>query len=802
MGVFYFMTQVTIFKSVFDTNNPYIRSLDFVLNRIRNGDVKEQVKRYRTHKREQDKKQLSGVCFNGTFNKRDAKGLIELSGYMILDFDKFETPQEAADFKQHLKIYDFLYCAFISPSGMGVKALAKVPKDLENFTLYYNALEKHFNTTHFDKSGKDVSRFCFESYDPNLWINPNCSTWDTIEEEEYENIGHRINEVTVPLTSETAILERLQKWFDKKYTMGEGERNSNLFKFAMALNDFGISKDTAERVCGQYSSKGFNIREIEDLVNSAYKRGVSTKGTKHFEDTKLKTTIHKQIISGKNEKDILEYIKREEIPLKDPQASIDKVKEHTEVGTFWGFNSKGNIYLLPHAFKGWLEQNNFMKFYPTESKTFTFIKKEQNFIDETNEKLIRDFVLNELLTLESVGFAPYDYMALQTKFFKPDFLSLLKSAEIKLKEDTPTKAYIYYRNCAVEVTKDGVNEIDYINLDGYVWKNQIISRDYLKVDHHDSVFREFIWLISGKNGDKYDTFKSVIGYLLHSYKTSANNRAVIFNDETISDNPNGGSGKGLFWNSLAKMKKVSMIDGKTFEFTKSFPYQTVSSDCQILVFDDVKKKFNFESLFSLITEGITLEYKGQDAIKLPIHKSPKILITTNYTVGGVGGSFERRKFEVEFSSYFGAHKTPLDHFQHLLFDDWDDEEWARFDAYMINCLQYYLEKGLVACEFDNLHVRKFINQTAVEFHEFIEDNKIPIGERFYRAKIYDDFVNEYGDFKKWLSQKRFKQWIDIYSRFKRYELTEGVDNDGRWSKLDKKDPNPFENEDPLDFLDS
>jgi hypothetical protein len=52
------------------------------------------------------------------------------------------------------------------------------------------------------------------------------------------------------------------------------------------------------------------------------------------------------------------------------------------------------------------------------------------------------------------------------------------------------------------------------------------------------------------------------------------------------------------------MKKVSTIDGKTFDSNKSFPYQTVSSDCQVLAFDDVRKNFNFESLFSIITEGL------------------------------------------------------------------------------------------------------------------------------------------------------------------------------------------------------
>ena len=106
------------------------------------------------------------------------------------------------------------------------------------------------------------------------------------------------------------------------------------------------------------------------------------------------------------------------------------------------------------------------------------------------------------------------------------------------------------------------------------------------------------------------------------------------------------------------MKKTDFIDGKQFDFKKNLAYQTLNADTQILVFDDVEKNFNFESLFSIITEGITIEKKNKDAIKIPVQRSPKIVITTNYTIGGVGGSFDRRKFEVEFSSYFNAIYTP------------------------------------------------------------------------------------------------------------------------------------------------
>jgi hypothetical protein len=253
----------------------------------------------------------------------------------------------------------------------------------------------------------------------------------------------------------------------------------------------------------------------------------------------------------------------------------------------------------------------------------------------------------------------FDAVAEKSKLFTPQYLSMIDTANVEMERDGIDYGMIYYKNAAVKVF-DTYHEIyEYSELKGYVWNNQIIDRDFIDADHHESMFRSFIWFISGQEVERYDTMKSVIGYMLHSYKTSANNKAIILNDETISDNPNGGSGKGILINAIGYMKKVSTIDGKTFDSNKSFPYQTVSSDCQVLAFDDVRKNFNFESLFSIITEGLTIEYKGRDAIKLPVKDSPKVLISTNYTIKADGGSFKRRMFEVELSSYFGTHHTPL-----------------------------------------------------------------------------------------------------------------------------------------------
>ena len=121
-------------------------------------------------------------------------------------------------------------------------------------------------------------------------------------------------------------------------------------------------------------------------------------------------------------------------------------------------------------------------------------------------------------------------------------------------------------------------------------------------------------------------------------RNKMNNKAIILNDEVISDNPEGGTGKGLFIQGIKQLKKTSILDGKAFDDKKSFPYQTVSQDCTVLVFDDVKQNFNFESKFSLVTEGLTLERKNKDAIKLSVEESPKLVISTNYAIKGAGNS--------------------------------------------------------------------------------------------------------------------------------------------------------------------
>lgn len=798
-------TKVTIFQNIRDTDTPFFRGVHSILERIKEGSTKEIVKKIRAEKdkteRNEIKKQLPAICFSGTFNKRSDAALIEHSGLICLDFDGYQKQKELLQDKETLSKNKFVFSVFISPSGNGLKVLVKIPADAENHVNYFNSLEKYFNSPYFDKTSKNVSRVCYESYDPLIHVNENSSIWDTIEEREYVEVNKIRDKATIPITDENKIVEILVKWWTKKYPMAEGQRNQNAYVLAMAFNDFGINKSLASYVLNQYATEDFPIKEIAITIDSAYKN-TSNFGTKYYEDEERVNQIKGKLRRGVSKKEIRLQLQDQNLDSDTIDAVLNKVEEENAKQTFWDKNDRGVIRVVHVLFKKFLEDSGFYKYCPEGGKNYIFVKVTNNLIDHTSEKEIKDFVLNHLIDHDDISV--YNYFADNTRFFKEEFLSLLSTIDIYFIADTKDSSYLYYKNCAVKITKDDVIPIDYIDLGGYVWKDHVIDRNFTICDVTDACdFRKFVKNINGGDDHRVKSMESTIGFLLHGYKNLSYCPAVILNDEVISDNPEGGTGKGLLMNAISNMKKLVVIDGKSFTFERSFAYQLVSADTQILCFDDVKKHFDFERLFSVVTEGLTLEKKNKDAIKIPFSKSPKIAITTNYAIKGAGNSFARRKWELELHQYYSKSYTPLDEFGKLMFGDWGDDDWCEFDNYMIGCLKGFLNTGLIKSKFVNLKIRQLSAETC---HEFIEwcglvdsQNKgvsLDSNMKLYKNELYYNFIEEYPDYgpksKMTISRTKFYKWLVSYAMFKEgVAPEEGRDMNGRWIVIRKNNDKEF-----------
>jgi hypothetical protein len=123
---------------------------------------------------------------------------------------------------------------------------------------------------------------------------------------------------------------------------------------------------------------------------------------------------------------------------------------------------------------------------------------------------------------------------------------------------------------------------------------------------------------------------------------------------------------------------------------------------------------------------------------------------------------------------------------------------------MINCLQYFLENGLVAFPHTNLQMRKLTNETSLEFLEWMDEGDcIREGERITKSYAYNTFLEDYKDFKKWLTQKKFTLWIKKYCDSKNKEYVEGNSNGQRWFTITDRDkPQPIKESDADDIWDT
>jgi len=645
--------MITLFRNLMEIDRPYYITIDKALERIQNGSSKELCEKIRElsgadnkAKRNELKKQLPAICFSGKFTKRSKAAIVDHSGFICIDFDGFIDEWSMLDYRHHLIQDPFSYAVFTSPSGDGLKAVVKIPKDVNNHVNYFLSLKKYYDVDEFDNSTKDISRVCFESYDPEVYVNKDSHIWDIKSEEEHLVYDSKTSRSTIRLDDLNEIIRRLLVWWERDYGMALGQKNNNLFILAAALNDFGIPETDARSVLLGYDEGG-KEREILNILRSAYKN-TSAHGSKYYEDNSKTDAIRSMAKQGVP---LGEIMSRNAAVSKDVIMSIADETNANDPTIFWSKSSRGNVIHVNHLYKEYLEYMGYGKYYVENGNTLVLVQVGNNIISDAYDTTIKDAVLNDYLyKLEDKSI--YNYFADKKGLFKEDHLSFLNTIRPNIMIDTAHTAYLYYRNCMVKVTADNVDIIEYSDIDGYIWEKQIINRDFVQADYQDAVYKRFIANIGGKDDLRIRSIESTAGYLMHSYKPPSYAPAVIINDEVISDNPEGGTGKGIFVNSLGHMKKCVTIDGKSFTFNKSFPYQTVSADTQLLVFDDVSRYFDFEKLFSIITEGITLEKKNKDAIKIPFEKSPKIIITTNYAIKGAGNSFERRKWELEFAQHY------------------------------------------------------------------------------------------------------------------------------------------------------
>lgn len=130
--------------------------------------------------RTKKKKQLPGFTPSGCFSERKAKGLIKHSGYICLDVDAKDN-LHITDWQRFIhdvgNKYPFIAYAGLSVSGKGCFLIVPI-KHTERHTQHFDALVAELNPdVMVDKSGRDVSRYRFMSYNADPYIKEDADTY-------------------------------------------------------------------------------------------------------------------------------------------------------------------------------------------------------------------------------------------------------------------------------------------------------------------------------------------------------------------------------------------------------------------------------------------------------------------------------------------------------------------------------------------------------------------------------------------------------------------------------------------------
>lgn len=286
------MTKVSVFK--YFTKKVANKDLSEILFEIKNGEYKTQVEAVRSRISMGDpkgadatKKQLLAFTPSGTFdNGRKIEKISSYSGFIVLDLDKL-SPTQLQEAKQKATNIPFTYAAFISPSGNGLKIIVSVNTSTEKHKNAFLQIAIYYEEAlqlSVDPSGKDVSRLCFVSFDPECFINSNPETFNVntktiqiespiIVKEESLRPKKVINFIADNKESDYQMqFNNCIDFTEKISTYTEGSRNNFVHLLACNCNRIGIPEYSAQNlILQQYN---LEQKEATSTIASAYKNNL------------------------------------------------------------------------------------------------------------------------------------------------------------------------------------------------------------------------------------------------------------------------------------------------------------------------------------------------------------------------------------------------------------------------------------------------------------------------------------------------------------------------------------------------
>lgn len=223
---------------------------------------------------------------------RKMQYMVKYNSIIVLDFDKL-SEDELIRIKEIICLCYYTLACFVSPSGNGLKVLVCVSTGAgEHLNAFISVQQYYMALTgvEIDSSGKDITRLCFVSMDPELYYNPGATVFDPIKGDEdmwppakpdlpLLKSSVRANE-EIPIwaslspvsTEETLgvndIYNRCIAYVERHCSFIEGFRNTFVFALALQLRRAGLQD--AVTIMLLLQDYNYNESEVRNSVKSAY----------------------------------------------------------------------------------------------------------------------------------------------------------------------------------------------------------------------------------------------------------------------------------------------------------------------------------------------------------------------------------------------------------------------------------------------------------------------------------------------------------------------------------------------------
>lgn len=286
--------------------------------------------------------------------------------------------------------------------------------------------------------------------------------------------------------------------------------------------------------------------------------------------------------------------------------------------------------------------------------------------------------------------------------------------------------------------------------------------------------------------------KFAFGYSGHRFKDPTKPWVLFAADNAVieDDVAEGGAGKSLFLEAMRFFMNRHDIDGKGDIENDKFLFEGVNQHTDFILFDDVRRNFNLESFFSVITSKLTVNEKFEAKVNLAYRNSPKFGVSTNYAIKDQRGSSTRRRLVMGFSDYYHASnderdkRDPKDDFNNSLFLDWKTDQWFKFLNFVFQATTFYMQQDAkIEAPDGNIKMRAYLTEMGQWFKEWA-DEFYPniIGLKMIKDDVLEKAKQKNFKYLGNMTSNAFKKKTKIWCKVNGYEFEDRI-----MENLDEKD---------------